>query len=64
VSGVGFGRVPASASFVEPIAEARVELLRECKHLLEEWELDRHPVTRGMLLARLESLRLLVAVEP
>lgn len=61
---LGFGRVPAGTTVGDPIAEARLETLREVKALLAEWELDRHPLVRGMLLARLESLRLLVIVEP
>lgn len=48
----------------DPIADARMELLREARQLLVEWERDRHPVTRGMLLATLETVKLLVRVEP
>jgi hypothetical protein len=52
------------AELGDPAADARVELLREARQLLVEWERDRHPVTRGMLLATLDALKLLVKVEP
>jgi hypothetical protein len=51
------------AELGDPIAEARAETLREVKQLLDEWEHDRHPVTRARLCERLESLKLLVRVE-
>lgn len=47
----------------DPIAEARIETLREARALLAEWEQSRSVETRGRLLASLEFLKLLVRVE-
>lgn len=46
---------------VEGIAgEVRLELIREAKFSLAEWERTRCPEARGRLLAALEQLALLV----
>jgi hypothetical protein len=54
--------VRSFAETVDPLVEARTELVREIRQLLVEWHVHRSDEGRGRLLQLLEDLALLVRV--